>query len=59
MADKFMYIPNDDKKLPHLLIKISGGKVWTIDFIIQNLLKSPKLLSQRIRNFIIKLWGLV
>ena len=61
MADKLMYIPNDNTKISSFvdqnLLKRSNTK--PDESTNQSLLKSPKLLSQQIRECYLKLWGLV
>ena len=36
MADKLMYIINDDAKLSYLYITISGSNVWTVTLNLMN-----------------------
>ena len=51
MDGELMYIPNDD--ITTVLERLDTR------LYEQKIIKSPMFLSQRIRNFIIKIWGLL
>ena len=63
MADKIKYIPNDDtQNYPFCSLKLFVEtfelNTQLNEWIKQNSLKSPKLLSQRIGKRYHKFWGL-
>ena len=52
MADKLIYLPNDDAQIYPLCITFSGLNAWKLNLIKQPInIQSPNMSSQRIRSY--------